>query len=96
MIEKKPKEYWISNNGNNGLCYVDDEKYVGYDIHVIEKRAYDKAVELLRYFTMFDNSRGYPRGSEWIALIKKIKDSGVLDECELFRHVIKRMRYQIL
>lgn len=38
----EPKEFWISDDGDNGI-FVSEEKSQGFDIHVIEYRAYESA-----------------------------------------------------
>ena len=40
---------------------------------------YDQAIELLRKVVGQNQTRGYPTGIEWMKLVKKIDDSGILE-----------------
>ena len=77
--ENKPREFWIADDYDNGL-HVSDEKHQGYDIHVIEKEAYDQVIELLKKVIRQDRAKGYPTGIEWTELVREIKESKLIEE----------------
>lgn len=66
----KPKEWWLHKDGKG----LDDPEYLALTpaaeimhefIHVVEKSAYDKAIEALKIIETQSRIRGYPTVREW-------------------------------